>query len=245
MDTVKLQGMKERLADVAGEWLSEVKEEHPSLISRRRQQAAELERLRDLQEKESLKIRQYEETQRAFIKSLIGDAGAGVEEKIAQAEAGLSALYEQYRGVCERLGKIQTTDVVDLSAADVGSLVETAMKRRKSSSDEAAALGAAKLELERRIGIAEAGAGELRAELHRAQRIAVHQHMDALIEEMGPLFFDVVSSFEELGRCQEIVRGLGGHRQYFFTQGFVERLKFARDRWDRELTEVKELSEQY
>lgn len=257
--STKLQAMKERLTEAAGGGWVETeeaeekieghipREQADAVKAQKRREQQHLAFLREQQEKDRLQRQQYELTNQQLIDSLLGDAAtvAYLEDEIATGQTALDALSAQYGGVCQRVREISKSDEVDLSSADPATLIETAIQRRRAAGDEAAALRAVKLELERRIGVSEAGLGEKRAELHRVKRVVLHQYCDAKIAELRPLIEKASAFFVELERAEDMIRGLGGIRQYFYTRNIRERLKHTAERWDVEVAEVRQLSEHY
>jgi hypothetical protein len=253
--TTKLQTMKERLAQAA-DWNSVgeddiashiPREQADALKARQRQEEAHLAYLRVEQEKARLQRMQYEASNKALLDALIGDDAtvAHLEDETEKAQAALDALYLQYAGVCQRVRELANADEIDLTTADPATLVETAIQRRRAIGEEAVALGAVKLELERRIRVSEAGLGEQRSDLHRVKRSAVHRYCDQKIAELRPHLEVVNKLFKELTNGEEMIRGLGGQRQVFSNARTKDTIAFSLERWDVELAEIHRFSEQY
>jgi len=223
------------------------REQVESSKAARRREAQQLAYLREEQKKKRLQREQYEESNRELLEQLLdGDATvAQMEVEIDEQQSTLDEMHSEYRGVCEKLAAIADSDKVDLSTVKVGTLLQTALKRRKSTGDEAAALGAVKTELERRIAQAEAGVGELRAECMKAKRVVIHHHVDEKIVEIRPLLEQGLTLFKEIRRAEEMIRGLGGSRQAFLTPSLPERLEHAISRLDKERSEITQFSERY
>lgn len=251
--STKLQTMKERLEEAAA-WdaLGDDKisphisrEQADAMKVQRRREEAHLAYLRAEQEKARLQRMQYEASNKDLLDSLIGDDAtvAHLEDEIEKAQAALDALYLQYGGVCQRVRELANADEIDLTTADPATLVETAIQRRRAIGEEAVALGAVKLELERRIRVNEAELGELRADLHRVKRSVVHVYCDQKIAQLRPHLESLVALFKELTRAEEMIRGLGGQRQMFCNSRTKETLSFVLERWDTELDEIKRFSE--
>jgi hypothetical protein len=251
----KMESMKERLQAAAGEWSDDdmpverhiSREQADGMRAQKRREQQQMTWLREQQEKQRLQLMQYEATNQALLDSVIGDDAtvAHLEDESEKAQAALDALYTQYKGVCRQLSEISTVDEIDLTGADATALVDVAMKRRRAAGDEAAALAAVKAELERRIGIGEAGAGELRSEIHTFKRAALHRYCDQKIAELRPHIETVATLFNELGRAEDMIRGLGGPRQVFSSASARTTITFLVERWDKEIAEVKQFSEKY
>lgn len=214
-------------------------------LSRKRE--AENQRLLDEQYRKQVEAaRAYAAQEKAKIDAVIDGNSlvAQLESETEEAQGALDVLYAKHRGVVSELATLEA-DAVTFEGVETDDLAAHAAAWQKKHAAGLAAARAAKAELERRIGVAEAGVTELRHSLHRAQRVSLHKHIDSLIADIeGPLMraHDLLT---EIRFYEEAVRNLGGGRQPLATFRFREALAHTVERWDRDVAEIVQFSEHY
>lgn len=213
---------------------------------RLREQKAEREQQERLK-KQLAQLRQYEETNRAFIAGIIGEDTTVAEALAAvrTAQATVDATSAELSATIAQLQALNQNAMVDLSHVSMKELLKTAASREKARTVEAAALVAVRDELGRRLADAEAGLAEAQHTLLRRQRVALHQHCDLLIAQLHPLLTVASATFTELYQTQDAIREMGGPRQPLASQSWAERLAWLVERWDTELAEIRKFSEAY
>lgn len=213
----------------------------------RRKRDAENQRLLDEQFRKQVEAaRAYAEQERQRIAAVIDGNSlvAQLESETEEAQGALDALYAKHRGVVSELAELESA-AVSFEGIETDDLAAHAAAWQKKHAAGLAACRAAKAELERRIGLAEAGVTELRHSLHRAQRVALHKHIATLIADIEGPILRAHDLLKEIRLYEEAVRNLGGQRQAFATQRLSQALAHTVERWDRDLAEIVQFSEHY
>ena len=248
--------MYARLAEIESEWTPSAANEpapyiHPAqreeMERRRRQEERQQKEARDRMAKLMAQRRQYEEEYRAFIAGIIGnDANVQqLEATIEKQRATVNTLVQERAAVVSQIAGLEQSTVVDLSTVSIKDLLKTAAVREKARTAELSALIAVRDELGRRLASCHAELSEAEAALHRMKRVALHTHIDLLIEQLRQPLTVAHELFTELRRAEDAVRGLGGPRQPFSTMHMTTQLELLLERWSIECAEVKQFSEPY